>query len=144
MISASHFSFLELFIAFVLILILNLTKIVEKTITWYWQRFAQDLQKDRLLYEQATLRVEFTSGVGIIEQLLYTYAFVSGFREFIGGVLLFKAFHGWLSTQDSREQIHPDARAKESLERFYAYAIGNFISLAYAILAYEVAHLLFR
>jgi hypothetical protein len=158
----THFSFLELLIAFVLIIGINLLGLVAKTIGAYWQLFARNLkEKNKQLYDMITLRVELTTGVGMIEQLLYTYAFVSGFREFIGGVLLFKAFFGWLELKKSRadlageEQLQKQLTAEGqpgadhasfdlTLMRFYAYAIGNFISLAYAIAAYEIAHLLVR
>jgi len=142
----------EFVYALALVLIFNLTGIVSRTITLYWRIYARGVDVSR---------VAASAGIGIVEQTLYIYCLSSTHREFIGSVLLFKAFYTWLSlsppapttptatgttdggTERLAIQKNDPARPHRNylLELFYAYAIGNFVSLSYAIFFYEIVHL---
>lgn len=73
--------------------------------------------------------------VGFLEVELYMYAMIANVPSLIGAVLLFKAFSGWLTTQATGT---PEAKSMRTLARFYSYAIGNFLSLLWALLIFEV------
>jgi hypothetical protein len=142
--------------ALALVLIFNVMPIprwgpiVPLVITLYWRKSAPNL---------ALSRVAASSGVGIIEQILYIYCLSSTHREFIGSVLLFKAFFNWLNlvpptaTKEAgptaADSGKPQSQLNDAAERhrlyllevFYTYAIGNFLSLAFAIFFYEIVHL---
>ena len=134
----------EFVYAFALVLFFNITTIIPRIMQLYWWMCARPLSFHR---------VGASAGVGIIEQTLYVYCLASTHREFIGSILIFKAFFNWLSlappnvaaTQDDKQQISHAVSVRqhryELLEIFYAYAIGNFLSLAIAILLYEAVHL---
>jgi hypothetical protein len=82
--------------------------------------------------------------VGFVERELYFYALILPVHGLITAVLLFKAFSGWLKLADT-----PDLPASkgvlssselmglQTLVRYYSYAMGNFVSLAWAILIFE-------
>jgi hypothetical protein len=115
--------------------------IVPWTIRLYWWLSAPGIPVSR---------VAASAGVGIIEQTLYIYCLSSTHREFIGSVLLFKAFFTWLSMAPQAVPQTDGAGAAapkpvvarhDLLEIFYTYAIGNFLSLAFAIFFYEIVHL---
>lgn len=68
--------------------------------------------------------------IGIVERQLYLYAAFSGMHAIISGIIVFKAFSGWI-TRDGKMSD------KEVLAQFYVYAIGNFISIGWALAIYE-------
>ncbi|WP_445371830.1 hypothetical protein ACH518_03135 [Methylomonas sp. HW2-6] len=72
--------------------------------------------------------------VGILERQLYLYGMVTQIHAFIGAILLFKAFSGWLTTQ---AKDSPEGKSMKTLARFYSYAIGNFLSLTWALIIFE-------
>lgn len=72
--------------------------------------------------------------IGAIESLLYVYALVAGYAEILVGVLAFKGFTGWLAFKEP-DQAH--GKSLGTLVRFYSYAIGNFLSLVWAVVAFE-------
>lgn len=73
--------------------------------------------------------------VGFLEGELYLYAMFTQVHAFIGAVLLFKAFSGWLVTHAS--DASPEVQSTKTLTRFYCYAIGNFTSLIWALIVFE-------
>lgn len=82
-----------------------------------------------------TIRETIGKVMGTIESAVYIYALVVNHTEILGGVLAFKAFTGWLSLQSG---VHANGRNMPTLVRFYSYAIGNFLSLLWAIFSYEL------
>ena len=92
--------------------------------------------QDKAAHQDSLVRAPLSAGIGFVEQVLYVYCLASTHREFIGSVLLFKAFFGWLS-----KDVMEDTNHQMLLMRFYVYAIGNFVSLAFAILFFEIVHL---
>ena len=89
--------------------------------------------------------------VGLIERELYLYALIFPIHSLITGVLLFKAFSGWLKLGDT--PVTPDSQGVlssvelvglQTLVRYYSYAIGNFVSLAWAILIFEGIRIVLR
>ena len=77
--------------------------------------------------------------VGFWERELYLYGLLVANAFLISAVLLFKAFSAWLSYQGRKADDGNDGMASyPTLDRFYRYAIGNFISLAVAIAIIEV------
>ncbi|WP_428030284.1 hypothetical protein [Ancylobacter sp.] len=80
--------------------------------------------------------------IGIVECQLYYYALMTT-PSLISPILIFKAFSNWLSFKADNT---PDGEAKSirTLARFYSYAIGNFISLAWAIFSFELARILIQ
>lgn len=139
----THHPVQEFAYALILVLICNFRTrrfkgIVGGVIVLYWTIFSNRARISR---------TAASDGIGIIEQTLYVYCFTSGHREFIEAVLLFKAFSNWLSFNVSYQNLK-DATTSEVddyrltlLEQFYAYAVGNFLSLGFAILFYEIVHL---
>jgi hypothetical protein len=85
--------------------------------------------------------------VGVIERQIYLYALFSPIHGMITAVLLFKAFSGWLKLGDPLDKSGHEADLKvngeteikglRTLARYYSYAIGNFMSLAWALLIFE-------
>lgn len=73
--------------------------------------------------------------VGFLEGELYLYAMFTQVHAFISAVLLFKAFSGWLVTH--ADVTNPEVQSTKTLTRFYSYAIGNFISLLWALVVFE-------
>lgn len=87
-----------------------------------------------------------------VEEVLYMYSAFAQIESIFSGVLLFKAFYAWISS-DKVQILRPPVPATYSdnvknqfarfcnsrspmLVKFYEYAIGNFISLAIALLCY--------
>jgi len=85
--------------------------------------------------------------VGVIEREIYLYALLTPIHGLITAVLLFKAFSGWLrlgdtSNGDDKDQLleetgKAETKGLRTLARYYSYAIGNFISVAWALLMFE-------
>ena len=89
--------------------------------------------------------------VGLVERELYLYALIFPMHGLITAVLLFKAFSGWLKLGDT--PAAPDSQGGlssielmglQTLVRYYSYAIGNFVSLAWAIFIFEGVRAVFR
>ena len=89
--------------------------------------------------------------VGMVERELYFYALIYPMHGLITAVLLFKAFSGWLKLGDT--PVTPDSQGVlssvelmglQTLVRYYSYAIGNFVSLAWAILMFEGIRIVLR
>jgi hypothetical protein len=83
--------------------------------------------------------------VGMVERELYFYALIYPMHGMITAVLLFKAFSGWLKLGDPPPTTAPtnvlgsqELKGLQTLARYYSYAIGNFLSLAWALLIFEV------
>ena len=84
--------------------------------------------------------------VGMVERELYFYALIYPMHGLITAVLLFKAFSGWLKLGDPSPAATPttavlgsqELMGLQTLSRYYSYAIGNFLSLAWALLIFEV------
>jgi hypothetical protein len=75
--------------------------------------------------------------IGFLECELYLYGLLTSQAGIISGVLLFKAFSGWLGTPAEADQV-------KTLARFCAYAIGNFVSLLSAVVIFEGLHMVMR
>jgi hypothetical protein len=75
--------------------------------------------------------------IGFLECELYLYGLLTSQGSIISGVLLFKAFSGWLGTPAESDSV-------KTLARFCAYAIGNFTSLLSAVVIFEGIRLLMR
>jgi len=91
--------------------------------------------------EDLSERPPFGKVVGFIERELFLYALFVSLPEIISGVLLFKAFSGWIATSSSRVNKDSDKGKEKDLRvlaRFYCYAIGNFVSLLWAFLLFEL------
>lgn len=122
----------------------------------------QHEKKNNLVKEiKAELNQNHSIGmyVGIVEREIYFYCLLSGLTGLLGSVLLFKAFSGWLKLSESqKEEEEKSAQSNETqrtedqselredekfdvktLARYYGYAIGNFLSLLWALLIYEIA-----
>jgi len=87
--------------------------------------------------------------VGIIERELYLYGLILPIHGLITAVLLFKAFSAWLERDDPQETSakvldSPGFKDVAKLAKYYSYAIGNFISLAWAIVIFEAIRLVLR
>lgn len=82
-----------------------------------------------------TVRETIGKVMGTIESVIYIYALVVNHTEILGSVLAFKAFTGWLSLQGG---VNSNGKNMPTLVRFYSYAIGNFLSLLWAIFSYEL------
>lgn len=93
--------------------------------------------------------------VGVLERQIYLYALMSPIHGLITAVLLFKAFSGWLKlgdmpdakteqTDDSKANLESEFKGLKTLARYYSYAIGNFMSLAWAVLIFEGMRLALR
>ncbi len=174
----SHDPLCEFAWAFSLIVVLNLSRIVSKVIKAYSFFCARQFKNTHPdLYADMLSRAPGSIGVGLLEQILYVYCLTSTHREFIGSILLFKGFLGWLQasampsgstsaaatitgrlefTAPSTNTTIPftipatpvlasggstRGEYRGMLAGFYIYAVGNFISLGFAILVFEVVHL---
>ena len=88
--------------------------------------------------------------VGVIERELYLYALIFPIHGLITAVLLFKAFSGWLELSGSPEKTGGEILGSAelaglgTLSKYYSYAIGNFLSLIWAILIFEVIRAVMR
>ncbi|MFM0121090.1 hypothetical protein P0D73_19760 [Paraburkholderia sp. RL18-101-BIB-B] len=115
----------------------------------------EDNKHLRELVGQALAPTEHSMGrvVALIEETLYLYSAFAQIESIFSGVLLFKAFHTWISSYRlhvvpstsvaSTYSLHVRklyARFADSrsymLVKFYEYAIGNFISLGSALFFY--------
>jgi hypothetical protein len=77
----------------------------------------------------------FGAIVGFIERQLYLYALFTKTPDIIAAVLMFKAFSGWIAGEALRKTAEKDLKV---LARFYVYAIGNFVSLLWAVLIFQL------
>lgn len=94
-------------------------------------------EKERNAVEESIGRGQpwFGSIIGLLERQIYIYVLMTK-GDVFGGVLVFKAFTGWMDLTKV-EGAPPTSAAY--LSRFYGYAIGNFTSLLWAIGLHEVA-----
>lgn len=73
--------------------------------------------------------------IGFLERELYLYALVAGITDLLVGVLAFKGFTSWLLAKPDETN---SGKSHSMLGRFYSYALGNFISLAFALAIFEI------
>jgi hypothetical protein len=149
------FSWKLFFIGVVAIFLVNALGIVDRTIRLAVGQLASEMamnrrgggsNSDKSYRESLSDAVEtekhelisrepFGKSLGFIEMVLYFYTLQSGLSGLTAAVLLFKAFTGWIGIngEDSSQEV-----AAKTLARFYSYAIGNFISLLWAIFLFEL------
>jgi hypothetical protein len=78
--------------------------------------------------------------IGQLERLFYIYAVMNqGGFDLIAGIIVLKAFFGWMDTGKIRRSIDASGTAGESEDSedvllYYAYIYGNLLSLASGIL----------
>ncbi|WP_431301885.1 hypothetical protein [Sediminicoccus sp. BL-A-41-H5] len=141
-------------ISIAIVLILNLTGAVRAVIVWACDLGPGSDQLDavgeaqpeqsakKLPKTPQQIKLEESSRViGCLEKFLYCYFIIRGQESALGCLLLFKGFTHWLHQQ---EQVSAAGAAEghaplsKALLRYYSYAVGNFISLLFAILICEV------
>ncbi len=94
--------------------------------------------------------------IGVLERVLYIYALTVSVAPLLAGVITLKAFSAWVqrenatpadrSDQSSKDALPPSAHQEfhhsalrylpqriRDLSRWYAYTIGNLVSLSFAI-----------
>jgi len=143
--SQPPFQFLLYFVALAVMLVLNLSGLIGKTINaaaWAmaWEeesRGESEISNDLIA---SARRPPSGKTIGIVESSIYLYAMFSQQFEFITAVLMFKAFSGWLATSAATKD--GDVRSPKTLSSFYHYAIGNVASLASCIVVFEGIRLL--
>jgi len=82
--------------------------------------------------------------VGAIERQVYLYASVANIETLFSAILLFKAFFAWLEIKQKNpvkegQLLSSDQGVQQlSLAKYYGYAIGNLLSLVWALIIFEV------
>jgi hypothetical protein len=129
-------------ISIVIVLILNLTGFIRAVIVWACKlgpgSDTLDTSDDEV---ETKKKMERSSRViGCVEKFLYCYFLIRNYESALGCLLLFKAFTHWLHQQEQAqvaEGAQNHAPLSKALLRYYSYAIGNFISLLFAIVICE-------
>jgi hypothetical protein len=133
----AHDPLREFFLALILVVICNVIPFMSTVINMYWRLSGIGLKgADRTNHAESLVRAPLSAAIGLIEQTLYIYFLTSSHQQYVGSLLLFKAFFGWLTLQNANDTDH-----QKVLMKFYVYAIGNLMSLAFAILFFEIVHL---
>jgi|HubBroStandDraft_1064217.scaffolds.fasta_scaffold00011_75 hypothetical protein len=141
----------------------NLTKLLAFiavfAINYFWGnsvvRFFHDMVEDHYLTRYVnqpfvaevknridiSLHLEFGRTIGILERIFYIYAIMSANITIISGIIVFKAFSGWMTPVTSRNSSATNKHSREGeVERLselgliYLYVVGSLLSLALGIL----------
>jgi hypothetical protein len=81
----------------------------------------------------------FGATIGFFERQAYLYS-LAVLPSLMTGVLLFKAFFSWINSSAITEASHRQL----AIAQYYSYALGNLISLIWAIVFYHLAQLAVR
>jgi hypothetical protein len=121
------------------------SKLVSRTIRFFTDLLLKEVKKkgDKAVcaaMEQESKHEAMGQVIGFLEKEVYLYALIAQIQPLIGTVLVFKGFTGWLRAECATN----DQQNEVTLVRFYNYAIGNLISLLWAIGIFEFLHWLMR
>lgn len=99
------------------------------------------LEADTEASREALLkRPRFGRSIGFLERQIYLYALSAKGLDLITAVVVFKAFAEWIkpNVQPGKTAATDDSQ-KMLLARFYAYTIGNLLSILWAIAIHEAS-----
>lgn len=80
-------------------------------------------------------RNDLSKAIGVVERELYLYCFFTLNTWIVSPIVLFKAFSVWLASP--KNDNVSERKSYKSQASYYSYAIGTFISLAWALLIFE-------
>lgn len=85
-------------------------------------------------------RPRFGRSIGFLERQIYLYALLIDGLDLITAVVVFKAFAEWIKPDaQPGTTAGSDDSQKMLLARFYAYTIGNLLSILWAIAIHEAS-----
>ena len=144
----------RLFLAASLInIIADMSNLVSLTIRFFESLLSRESPEEHRPELEVYKHKTIGKVVGFLEKEIYLYALVAQVQPLIGSVLVFKAFTGWIRAEATARpsEAAPSGEAEDSatvrtgaILRFYTYAIGNFVSLLWALGIFEFLHWLIR
>lgn len=107
---------------------------------WTFQLSIAWLSADTSLPKAVLLKRPRTGRtIGFLERQIFLYALFASVFDLITAVIVFKAFAEWIKpAAPERSRIAHDNAQRTILSRFYAYTIGNLLSILWALAIFEV------
>ena len=116
------------FIASIIGIVLDYVGIIGASIRHYNAIFDSNfLEEHSSLAKETKAKQHLSDAIGFMKRKIYLYCFFSGKQEFVGAILLFKAFSGWLyivprfagNTVKQKHNNQKRTRSQENLIIFY-------------------------